>query len=402
MKSSLLMIMASDMRIQTTGMTLPVEKNSGFPDLGLRSNLLGGGARFCEELPTFEKTADKMQVWMLRDSFRCHYFIGTSPEEDPLWVLGPYLTEDLSLADINRRMDRIGLKNMDMQFLQQYYSMLPHIHDENLLYSIVHNHCVEVYGAEGFEIAYWEMGFTDTPKAGVHEPVKSEYQRDALEYTYAQERLMMDCIAQGNLHGALAAIHKLEKRGIESRTTSTIRDMKNFSIVFNTLCRIAAGEGGVHPYDIDRYSRAVSMQLENASSFKDLRPIRDTMLKEYCTMVRAARQTSYSSPIQQAVDLVEARFSGHFTLKDLADELKLSANYLSVRFRQETGKSFSEYLMDVRLTYARQLLARTDLPIASVAEECGIPDNNYFSRVFHQAEGCTPRDYRIKVRKRNG
>ncbi|MBQ2460839.1 MAG: hypothetical protein II504_00220, partial [Clostridia bacterium] len=67
MKSSLLMIMASDMRIQTTGMTLPVEKNSGFPDLGLRSNLLGGGARFGEELPTFEKTADKMQVWMLRD-----------------------------------------------------------------------------------------------------------------------------------------------------------------------------------------------------------------------------------------------------------------------------------------------------------------------------------------------
>lgn len=402
MKSSLLMTMASDMRIQTARLSLPVKNNSGFPDLGLRSHLLGSSTRFEEELPPMETTAEKLRVWMLRDSFRCHYFMGTNPDRDQLWLFGPYLTEDLSLSDVNRRMDRIGLKNIDLQYLHQYYSTLPRIRDEHLLYSIVHNHCVESHGSDGFEIAYWEMAFVNPPKPAVNETVSSEYQRDTLEHVYAQERLMMDCIAHGNLHGALAAIHKLEKRGVESRSTSTIRDMKNFSIVFNTLCRIAASEGGVHPYDIDRYSRAVSMQLENAATYKELRPIRDTMLKEYCAMVRAVRQQTYSPAIQRAIDFIEARFSQNISLREAADELKLSTNYLSARFKKETGKSFSEHLTDVRIAYARQLLERTDLPISSIAEECGIPDNNYFSRVFRQTEGTTPRDYRIKMRKHSG
>lgn len=399
MKSSLLVTMASDMRIHTEKLSLPIETNAGFPDLNLRANLLGKDTKFDEELPPIDMANSQLQVWMLRDSFRCHYFMGCVPDGEQVWVLGPYLTEDMNLTEINRRLDRIGLKNVDMQFVTQYYSMLPRIRDENLLYSIVHNHCLETYGAEGFEIAYWDMPFVHTPKAAANEPVKSEYQRDAMEYIYAQERRMMDCVAAGNLHGALTAIHRLERRGIESRTTSTIRDMKNFAIVFNTLCRIAVREGGVHPYDIDRASRKFSMQIENAPSAKELNVIRDAMMKEYCAMARTVQQQGYSHSIQQAVDLIEARFSQHLSLTDVAEELKLSTNYLSVKFKEETGKPFSEYLTSVRIAYARQLLDTTDLPIASVAEECGIPDNNYFARVFHKMEQMTPREYRMQCRE---
>ncbi len=399
MASSLLVTLASDMRIQTARLRLPVETNGAFPDLGLRSSLLGEDTRFGEELPPMENDTEKLHVWMVRDIFRCHYFMGTNPTHDQVWLLGPYLTEDLSLTDITRRYERIGMKNADMHFLSRYYHMLPRIRDENLMYSIVHNHCVQTYGKDGFEIAYWEMTFAHMPGLAVNSPVKTEYQRDALEYVYAQEKLMMDCIAQGNYHGALTSIHRLERKGMESRTTNTLRDMKNFSIVFNTLCRIAAREGGVHPFDIDRYSREISIRLENAASLKELFPIREAMLKEYCAMVRSARRQSYSPAIQQAVDIIEARFSRQLSLKDTAEELRLSPGYLSLRFRQETGKPFSEYLARVRIAHARRLLERTDLPIASVAAECGIPDNNYFARVFRRAEGMTPREYRTKRRK---
>lgn len=399
MKPSLLVTLASDMRIQTVRLHVPVESCEQFPDLGLRSSLLGSSTPFDEELPPVDPSADRLQVWLIRDSFRCHYFMGTNPERDQVWLMGPYLTEDMTFAQMTRCLDRTGLKNADMQFLHQYYSMLPRIRDENLMYSIIHSHCADTYGADRFEISYWEMTFRHTPKPSGDAPVRAEYQRDAMEYVYAQEGHMMDCIAQGNLHGALTAIHRLEKKGIESRTTSTLRDMKNFSIVFNTLCRIAARNGGAHPYDIDLFSRITSIQIENAASIKELMSVRDTALKEYCAMVRSAHQKTYSPAIQQAVDIIEARFSRHLTLKDIAAELKLNANYLSVRFKQETGKPLSEYLAGVRMNYARQLLERTDLPIASIAVECGIPDNNYFARFFHRTENMTPREYRIKCRQ---
>ncbi|MCR4877111.1 MAG: helix-turn-helix transcriptional regulator, partial [Clostridiales bacterium] len=166
----------------------------------------------------------------------------------------------------------------------------------------------------------------------------------------------------------------------------------------NTLCRIAAREGGAHPWDIDQYSRDISIQLENAASVRELTAIREPMLREYCALAGAARKKEFSPAVQQAVNLVDAGFSEHITLQDAAEEVSLSANYLSLRFRQETGKTFSEYLTDVRMERARQMLAGTDLPVTVVAAECGIPDNNYFSRLFRRTENMSPREYRMKHR----
>ncbi len=51
---------------------------------------------------------------------------------------------------------------------------------------------------------------------------------------------------------------------------------------------------------------------------------------------------------------------------------------------------------------ARTLLRESEIPIAAVASECGFPDNNYFSRLFHQKEQMTPREYRLLNRKKPG
>lgn len=399
MKSSLLVTMASDMRIQTTRLNLSLKTNADFPDLGLRGNVLGKDAAFGEDFPPMENVEGRHRVWMLRDSFRCHYFIGAAPERQQVWILGPYLTEDMNLTDINRHFERLGLKSTNMQYLYQYYSALPRIRDENLMYAIVHNHSIDVYGEDGFEIVYWEMSFTHTPEAAENEPIKEDHLRKTIEYVYAQEKMMMEHISKGNLPGALSAIHNLEKRGVESRTTSTIRDLKNFSIIFNTLCRVAARDGGAHPSDIDRVSRELAIRIENASSMKELIAIREAMMKGYCSMVREARPATFSPLIERSIDMIEAYFSRPLSLTRAAEELKVSSNYLSLRFKQEVGKPFSDYLCEKRIAQAKKLLANTDLSIASIANECGFPDQNYFTRVFHRAEETTPSEYRKMNRK---
>ena len=206
----------------------------------------------------------------------------------------------------------------------------------------------------------------------------------------------MNAISHGNHTGALAAIRKLEAKGVEARTTSTMRDMKNYTIVFSTLCRVAARQGGALPWDIDQYSRNLSLQIENASAVSVLKALRDNMLKEYCALVRNAHHSQYSALIQQMTDQIEGRFSQDISLTDLAKELSHSPSYLSLRFKSETGKTFSEYLAETRMTYAAHLLQDTDLPINQIASECGITDNNYFSRLFRKKNGMTPTQYRLK------
>ncbi|NOY10392.1 MAG: helix-turn-helix transcriptional regulator, partial [Spirochaetes bacterium] len=59
--------------------------------------------------------------------------------------------------------------------------------------------------------------------------------------------------------------------------------------------------------------------------------------------------------------------------------------------------SFTDYLTDVRLQKAKELLLYSDMSITSIAYEVGYQDSNYFSSLFKKVEGITPSEYKNKV-----
>lgn len=79
-----------------------------------------------------------------------------------------------------------------------------------------------------------------------------------------------------------------------------------------------------------------------------------------------------------------------FTACTIAQVLALSRAQLDRRIKRLTGKTPSAYLLDRRMTYARELLLTTKMPIAEIAVACGFEDTSYFTRVFKQHYGTTP------------
>ena len=82
----------------------------------------------------------------------------------------------------------------------------------------------------------------------------------------------------------------------------------------------------------------------------------------------------------------------------MAREQNLSAGYLSAVFKQETGKTLTEYIRDKRIKHAQYLLGTTHLQIQTVALHCGIMDVHYFSKTFKKQTGKTPKEYRDELR----
>ncbi len=79
-----------------------------------------------------------------------------------------------------------------------------------------------------------------------------------------------------------------------------------------------------------------------------------------------------------------------FTAATIAQVLHLSRTQLDRRMKQLAGKTATTYLLDRRMTYARELLLTTRMPVADVAMASGFEDTSYFSRVFKQHHGNTP------------
>ncbi|MBQ7840165.1 MAG: AraC family transcriptional regulator [Lachnospiraceae bacterium] len=99
-------------------------------------------------------------------------------------------------------------------------------------------------------------------------------------------------------------------------------------------------------------------------------------------------------PVLQAVAYINDNFQRDLTLTELADHLSFSPNYLGQLFKNQTGRTFNEYLNTLRLKYACRLLSLTDLTVKEVAFTSGYSSVEYFLSVFKKKMMMTPNAYR--------
>ena len=102
--------------------------------------------------------------------------------------------------------------------------------------------------------------------------------------------------------------------------------------------------------------------------------------------------------IVRAAQLITDRHRENLSLGDVADEVELSRERLSRLFHESLGITFSEYLVQVRLTTAREFLSDTDNTITEVAYDSGFQSLSQFNRSFAKLEGKTPSAFRKSTR----
>lgn len=98
--------------------------------------------------------------------------------------------------------------------------------------------------------------------------------------------------------------------------------------------------------------------------------------------------------IVEVVQHIETHYMDQISVNTLAYELSISRAWLSRSFKKLTGKTIKEYIKDLRISHAKDLLTQTPLPISEVAEACGYQNPLFFSRVFRQETGYAPTDWR--------
>ncbi|MDI9471108.1 MAG: AraC family transcriptional regulator [Bacillota bacterium] len=101
-----------------------------------------------------------------------------------------------------------------------------------------------------------------------------------------------------------------------------------------------------------------------------------------------------SALVREALRQIDRDPAAPHRLADLAAQLHVSSDRLGQLFREQTGRSFSVCLNEIRLRHARRLLLHTENSIAAIAAACGYCDAPYFIRVFKRYNGVTPAVWR--------
>ena len=188
--------------------------------------------------------------------------------------------------------------------------------------------------------------------------------------------LLGDDLLSRNDFASIAHLLQRAQRGI-SFGTNAIRE------VYDNLYVLARMKPGFHSF-----LKVLSI-LYDLSETDDFHQLSTTAFAH-------SQLDSDSLRIQKIRQYIERNFREEIRLQDLAALIDLTPTSFSRYFSQHTGKSVSDYIIDVRLGHASRQLLLGAQTVAEICYVCGFNTVSHFNRCFKKHKGCTPTEFRNK------
>ena len=335
--------------------------------------------------------------------YRYLFFRLPDTDEPQFMLIGPYVLTGISQKMVLETAEYISLPEEHYHRLQQFLIGLPRIYDESVLLSMLNVFGERIWGSiDNFRLQDENSRITIDFSAEGYAQYDEEYEEPQqlmkiLEERYNEENSLIQAVARGQTHKAEAFVNGFNIQGIEHRIPDRLRNVKNYMIILNTLLRKAAESADVHPIHIDKLSSEFAHRIEQLTSESGMNTLSREMVRKYCLLVTNHSMKDYSLLVRKVLTQIDLDLTADLSLKVQAKALGVNASYLSTLFKRETGKTLTEYVNGKRIEYAIFLLNSTQLQIQVIAQYCGIPDVNYFTRLFKTAVGKTPKEYRDSI-----
>lgn len=216
----------------------------------------------------------------------------------------------------------------------------------------------------------------------------------AYHHTYQEERRLLDCVREGRPDDALHYTRRMDEE-LGKMSETVLNQWRNTAIVGITLCTRAAIEGGVSPAVAYQLSDYYISKCDSTEDVARIIRYRNAAVERLASEVRQAQSKRHtSSYVEQCKDYIHKNYRSKIYLDDIAERLGVSAGYLSRLFMQETGTRFQDYVVQVRVERAANLLTYSEESLSRIAEYVNFPSQSYMGKVFKEYKGISPKRYR--------
>ena len=198
----------------------------------------------------------------------------------------------------------------------------------------------------------------------------------------------LESLSEEQLDGVFLSLEKLLMQGGVEQTLEVwrLRDL-----VLERLQRFA--QSGGCPITADQLE-LFRMQTDRAQSRLTLNHQLLDCARRVQQQVKGTEEDRESLPVRRAKQYVQQRYSQPLTLEEVAGYVGFSPAYFSSVFKKHTQINFSDYLVQVRIEAAKNLLRTTDQSVAEISAAVGYPDDKYFRKLFKKFVLLKPSEYR--------
>ncbi|MFD1125586.1 helix-turn-helix transcriptional regulator [Lentilactobacillus raoultii] len=312
-----------------------------------------------------------------------------------LCLVGPFIAKTMTVNMVSQLLLKTSLTASEQRQLTQFYNALPLLDAENV--AATGQLLVTLFSRPVAHPQSQRLHHHDQPLQAQTVTAINDQTQAAIDRRYQLEAKMMQLVSTGdltNLAHFQRTMPKLVSLFSNRIPNQPLRSGKNICFVNNTVCRIAAGRGGVHPVFLDSLSEKYAILIEKQQTLQGLENLVSAMLHEYTQLVADVAISGVSPLIKRTIDFILIHLGHFISLTATAHFLHTNPAYLARQFKSETGRTFTQFVNQRRIALAKTYLMNPQLSITEIAGLLGYNDLTYFARVFKQQTGETPHQYR--------
>ena len=220
-------------------------------------------------------------------------------------------------------------------------------------------------------------------------PIGCDYAED---YPIHLEKKLFDELEKGEIDNVYSTAKKFFHWMTESNAKN-IMSIRLKTLEFALYAEhIAYRKGGMTYHFTSRQE-----YLPTIMNMDDLDSLREWFLEKImgaCQNIVGKREEKSNSIIEMAEEYIKDNFHKDVSLDEVSKTVNISPYYFSKIFKEGTGKNFIEYLTNIRMERAKELLSTTEQSMKEICAMCGYSDPNYFSRSFKKNVGVTPTEFK--------
>jgi two-component system response regulator YesN len=168
--------------------------------------------------------------------------------------------------------------------------------------------------------------------------------------------------------------------------------LQSFFQNFQQMIHFVLHTKGIQAYQLFNDTNSIELDIHATRSVTHLLDWVNHVLKKSKEFVLSLEQSQ--SVVEKVLQFISLHLSEDLSREEIASHVFLNPDYLTRIFKKETGLAISDYLFQERLKLAKELLAKTDMPIGTIASHIGYVNFSYFSRMFKKQTNLNPNEYR--------
>ena len=236
----------------------------------------------------------------------------------------------------------------------------------------------------------------------IRELLHSNAESGFIHTTYQEESLRFHYLIAGDIR-AIEESDRIINPDIQGKLSKDpVRNLKYLFIDNTGIATRYMIEAGIPQETVYSISDVYIQKADVAKTMEEILKLNHEVWTIFVETVNEyKKENPYSKPILTCLNYIDSHFNEKITLEMVAAQIGINPCYLATLFKKETGQTFGEYILNIRIETSKALLTQTDYTFSEIAYSLAFCSQSYFTKTFHTRTGYTPREYRMKFYNTN-